>query len=99
MIKHKAGVLIRKIENGKIYVLLLHLITHDYWLVPKGHMEDGETTKEAAIREVVEETGCKVKLIRSLPQVNYLDDEKNKVILNIFLGEIISGTIKPENDN
>ena len=32
------------------------------WNVPAGHLEDGETIFEGAIREIFEETGCKVRL-------------------------------------
>ena len=30
---------------------------HDSWSLPKGHIDDGETKLEAAIREIYEETG------------------------------------------
>jgi 8-oxo-dGTP pyrophosphatase MutT (NUDIX family) len=36
------------------------------WLLPKGHIEDGETDEEAARREIAEETG--------LTDLEYLDD-------------------------
>lgn len=37
------------------------------WSVPKGHVEDGETTLDAAYRETLEETGLNLK---SLPYVS-----------------------------
>ena len=37
------------------------------WNVPAGHLEDGETIFEGAIREIFEETGCKVRLKNMLP--------------------------------
>lgn len=37
------------------------------WNVPAGHLEDGETIFECAIREIFEETGCKVRLKNMLP--------------------------------
>ena len=36
------------------------------WLFPKGHIEDGETDEDAAIREIIEETG--------LTNLEYIDD-------------------------
>lgn len=37
------------------------------WNVPAGGLEDGETIFEGAIREVFEETGCRVRLKNMLP--------------------------------
>ncbi len=44
-------------------VLLVQNIKGKHWSFPKGHMEDGETEKETAIREVKEETNIDVKII------------------------------------
>ncbi|MFA5080678.1 MAG: NUDIX domain-containing protein [Candidatus Paceibacterota bacterium] len=45
-------------KRGEIYFLLIkHLIGH--WGFPKGHMEDGETEQETALREFTEEVGIK----------------------------------------
>jgi len=41
--------------------------TKGYWMLPKGGLEGGETFRDAAIREVMEETGLKdLKLIKKL---------------------------------
>ena len=32
------------------------------WLLPKGHVDPGETLEETAVREVAEETGLKAQL-------------------------------------
>ena len=48
-------------SNKKI-LLVKHNIFNK-WLQPGGHMEDGETPEEAAMREVYEETGMKIKLL------------------------------------
>ncbi len=47
-------------ENRR-YVLVRE--ANDFWCFPKGHMEAGETEKETALREVLEETGADVRLI------------------------------------
>ena len=38
-----------------------------FWGFPKGHLEEGETTVEAAEREVFEETGFEVKCLGNKP--------------------------------
>lgn len=42
--------------RGKIYFLLLHYRS-GHWDFPKGHIEKGESEKQALRREVLEETG------------------------------------------
>lgn len=98
MIKNKAGVVIRKTENGQTQVLLLLHNDVNIWHLPKGHMEKGESAETAAIREAKEETGCDINLIKPLRQVHYIDTDKNEVFLNMFLAEITSGDITPEHD-
>jgi 8-oxo-dGTP pyrophosphatase MutT (NUDIX family) len=50
------------IEHGKV---LLHFhAKHQKWLPPGGHLEANETPVECALREVLEETGLRVELIR-----------------------------------
>lgn len=41
------------------------------WSLPKGHVEQGETTEQAAIREVEEETGISGRITARLGSVEY----------------------------
>lgn len=62
------------------------------WNFPAGHLEDGETIFEGAIREIYEETGCKVKLIKVLPIINVkLDDDM--FIMITFVTELLEENI------
>lgn len=51
------------IINPKDELLVGHPTNHDpnFWSVPKGRIEDGETTLEAGIRETYEETNVNLK--------------------------------------
>jgi 8-oxo-dGTP pyrophosphatase MutT (NUDIX family) len=43
-----------------------------HWSFPKGHVEDGETEQQTALREVLEETGLRVSLLENFRhQVSY----------------------------
>jgi 8-oxo-dGTP diphosphatase len=46
-------------SGGKI--LLCKLKTHDYWFLPGGHVERGESPDGTLVREMREELGAKVK--------------------------------------
>lgn len=41
------------------------------WSLPKGHVESGETTEQAAVREVAEETGITGRIIESLGTIDF----------------------------
>jgi ADP-ribose pyrophosphatase YjhB (NUDIX family) len=41
------------------------------WSLPKGHIEEGETPEQAAIREVAEETGINSEITQSLGVIDF----------------------------
>jgi ADP-ribose pyrophosphatase YjhB (NUDIX family) len=41
------------------------------WSLPKGHIEEGETPEEAALREVAEETGIRSKIEKPLGVIDF----------------------------
>ncbi|MDP9395881.1 MAG: NUDIX hydrolase [Actinomycetota bacterium] len=41
------------------------------WSLPKGHLEDGETAEDAAVREVEEETGIRGFVLAPLGMIDY----------------------------
>ena len=45
--------------------------TRSYWTLPGGGVEAGETPAEAAVREVLEETGVRVRAVRLLWEGTY----------------------------
>jgi 8-oxo-dGTP pyrophosphatase MutT (NUDIX family) len=51
-------------------ILMLRKFSGD-WVLPKGRVEKDETIKEAAVREVFEESKAKVSVIKYLGKINY----------------------------
>ena len=66
-----AGGIVLKNENGQILVLLTQHSKHKGWDFPKGHLEVGETSEVAALREVEEETGVKAEVIEKVGETKY----------------------------
>lgn len=60
-VEYCASVFVINPENKKI--LLVKHKKFNKWVQPGGHIDPMETPEEAAVREVYEETGVKVKLI------------------------------------
>lgn len=64
MSKEKScGAIICHKHEGKIQILLLKHRLGGHWSFPKGHMEQGETERETALREIWEETGLNIRLL------------------------------------
>src|SRR5690625_4392979 len=54
---------------------------------PGGKVEEGETAEEAAIREVKEETGARIKNIYYIGQY-FVDGKSGSIIKNVYYAEI-----------
>lgn len=63
------GAIIWREQSGKPHVLVLKHQNGGHWAFPKGHMEGRETEEQTALREIMEETGLKVKLDPSFRRV------------------------------
>jgi 8-oxo-(d)GTP phosphatase len=61
-------------------VLLVHRPKYDDWSFPKGKLDRGERAPVAAVREVAEETGLRVRLGVPLPSQRYTASERSKTV-------------------
>ena len=60
----QAGAIVVRRRQGVPHVLLITAKKNsDHWLFPKGHIDDGETREEAALREAEEEAGVRATLV------------------------------------
>jgi len=59
-------------EDGKVLLIRARdLRNQPVWTLPKGTLAAGETSVDAALREVREETGYRCELLRELQPVTY----------------------------
>ncbi len=59
--KSCGAVVFREYDN-KTQILLIRHLNGGHWAFPKGHVENGETEEETALREILEETGLTVQM-------------------------------------
>ena len=79
------------IKDGKA---LLIQQTNGYWGFPKGHVEEGETEVETAIREIKEETNIDVEIDETKRyQMEYILPNGNNKIAVFFMGKPLSTDI------
>ena len=64
--------------DGSTEVLVVYRNKYEDWSLPKGKVDKGESGKEAALREVLEETGVRCELGERLPDVHYTVDGRPK---------------------
>jgi len=81
------------LEDGAI---LLIRNRHGHWGLPKGHWEPGELLAETAVREVLEETGLKVKIgdLAFITEFRNMDAREHLVQF-FFEAEPIGGVLFP----
>jgi 8-oxo-dGTP diphosphatase len=81
LVRAAGGVVCRPGPAGRVEVAVIHRPSQDDWTLPKGKLEPGETAEEAALREVWEETGLKVRFVRPLGCTSYVDRRgRDKVV-------------------
>ncbi|MAU33735.1 hypothetical protein CL689_07280 [Candidatus Saccharibacteria bacterium] len=74
------GIVFRRGQNG-IEILLIQ-DAKDRWTIPKGHIEEGETAKQTAKREIGEEAGLKdVDVLDWLGKIHFRYRRIDKLVL------------------
>ncbi len=97
------GVIFRHANTGLSDVeILLIADSKGRWTIPKGHIEEGETARQAAQREIREETGLQeMEVLDFLGKINFRYRRNSSLVLmttEIFLVRAMgkSESIKPE---
>jgi len=68
------------------------------WVIPSGFIEYDEDIREAAVREVAEETGLEVELTGIHAAESCFDDPRGNTILVLYRGRITGGGLAAGDD-
>jgi 8-oxo-dGTP pyrophosphatase MutT (NUDIX family) len=66
-----AGGVVLRDRDGALEVAIAGRESDGTWVFPKGTPAEGESTEETAVREVAEETGLEVTILRPLGTTEY----------------------------
>lgn len=85
------------VKNGKILIIKRSFKEDVYaneWDLPGGKLKFGENPVNGLKREVSEETGLKIKIIKPISVWTFFKSRKTQVIGITFLAKVVSGKIR-----
>ena len=89
------GVVVRG-TGPQLEVVLTGRDSDRSWVFPKGTPDEGETIEETALREVREETGLEVEIVRPIGQIEYwfaVPGQRVHKIVHFFLMRALGGDL------
>ena len=89
-----AGVVCWREQAGEFQVALVHREKYNDWGFAKGKQDPGEELCETAVREVLEETGIKVRLGRKLSVINYKVDSGEDKEVHYWASKVQDKAVK-----
>ncbi|HUF46843.1 MAG TPA: NUDIX domain-containing protein [Vicinamibacterales bacterium] len=81
---HAGGVVVRVVESQARFLLVSARRQPDIWVLPKGHIDPGETAEATAVREVLEEAGVVASVIAPVGRIEF-DTARGHVSADYFL--------------
>jgi 8-oxo-dGTP pyrophosphatase MutT (NUDIX family) len=79
-----AGCVVYRNDEDRVRFLVISSSTGEHWVLPKGHIDPGETPETTALRELEEETGVLGEIIRPL-SIQSFDINGIEIVIQYFL--------------
>lgn len=97
--EHSSGGAVVAVRDGQPHVALIATRGKTRWGLPKGAVNQGETAEDAALREVLEETGLTAKIVKPLDTIEYFFRAGDTLIqkrVDFYLMEYVGGELQPQ---
>ncbi len=97
--EHSSGGAVISTRGGSAHVALIATRGKTRWGLPKGAVAEGETSEQAALREVLEETGLQAEIIKLLDTIEYFFRAGDTLIrkrVDFYLMRYVSGELTPQ---
>ena len=93
------GALVYRTPHGNTEILLIKHINSGHWSFPKGHVEQGETEVETALREIKEETSLDVLIDPTFREtVTYFPRKDTQKVVVYFIAKAKTFDYVPQED-
>jgi 8-oxo-dGTP diphosphatase len=100
-VRAAGGVVWRLRDNSNVEIAVIHRPKYDDWSFPKGKLDPEESFFDGAVREVLEETGYRVRPSRSLGEVRYVTYSSGGLrpkIVRYWAMQATTGTFAPNHE-
>ena len=97
--EHSSGGAVIQVIDGVPHVAMIATRGRTRWGLPKGAVSGGETSEQAALREVLEETGLEAEIVRALDTIEYFFRAGDTLIrkrVDFYLMRYIGGELTPQ---
>ena len=97
--EHSSGGAVIDLRDGAPFVAMIATRGRSRWGLPKGAVSPGETSEQAALREVQEETGLDAEIVSRLDTIEYFfraGDTLIKKSVDFYLMRYVGGTMTPQ---
>lgn len=97
--EHSSGGAVITLRDGAPYVALIATRGKTRWGLPKGAVSEGETSEQAALREVLEETGLQAEIVKPLDTIEYFFRAGDTLIhkrVDFYLMRYLAGELTPQ---
>jgi 8-oxo-dGTP pyrophosphatase MutT (NUDIX family) len=97
--EHSSGGAVIDDRDGVPHVALIATRRKTRWGLPKGAVSQGETSEQAALREVLEETGLEAAIVRPLDTIEYFFRAGDTLIrkrVDFYLMRYLAGELTPQ---
>ena len=98
LIRAAGGIVHRFVTSVSVEIACIYREARGDWTFPKGKLDRGETFEQAAIREVVEETGMHCRVERFVGTTNYTHRKGKPKIVAYYLMSVNEGEFAPNDE-
>ena len=91
VVRGAGGILLRQAPDGRYEVALVHRPERGDWSLPKGKLDPGESYESCALREVLEETGYRCRLMSFVGFTEYKDRRGRPKVVGYWIMEVLDG--------
>lgn len=98
LVEAAGAIVLRRAKGRQVQVLLIHRPAYHDWSLPKGKLDPDEYLAAAAVRETLEETGVRIRLVHPVDRIQYPIPTGTKRVAYWLGTEIEQKRFKPNSE-